>query len=84
MDEFDIEGAGALDLSVVFLGYMLQTPDDEGVQQRALEGVLGRWKAALLKQAVPALDTKIKRAQLRLHEVGQELIEFAEELNGKS
>jgi hypothetical protein len=84
LEEYDIENAGAFDLSVVVHGYMRQTPDDEAEQQRVIEGVLVRWKAALLKQAAPELEAKLKRAQSRLREVGQELVGFAEELNGKS
>lgn len=84
LEDYDVENAGAFELSVVMLGYLRQNGDDESAQQRALEGILNRWRRALESKASPALIESNKRIAAMLKEATDTLREAVEELNGET
>lgn len=84
LEDYDIEGAGAFDLSVVLLGYLRQTHDDDSEKLRVIEGVLSRWRKAVETKAAPALIEKQKKVAGELREIAAGLTELVESLHGKS
>lgn len=84
LEDYDVSNAGAFELSVVMLGYLRQTADDEAEKQRVLESVLNRWRGALERKVAPELLGANRRIAGVLKEAVEALTAVVEELNGET
>lgn len=80
LEKYDVEKAGAFDLSVVIVGYVRQTSDSDSVQMNVIEHVLERWQEACAAKVAPDLKAKGKYVSNQIGAVMDTLEQLKDEL----